>query len=189
VPGDRHTHRRTGCLRSAYAALAPAALCALLLAGISGRARAAEPHPTERRPLPAAAPRDTARRCRATAKKQWIAVHLTPPKGVVVTAVNIVVDYPNAMLSIPRDKGVEKVKSRIGRLPANAITGITDLGTTLRVVLGKSPKLPAGEVFTVEFDRCDGADRATAEDFQCTVVAASNPSGPVQGATCAVVVP
>jgi hypothetical protein len=131
----------------------------------------------------------TPRPCKPTAKKQWIAVHLAPPKDRDVTAVTVMVRYPDGILSIPERQSSEKVVARIGRLPAKAITGITDLDTALKVVLAKPTKFAAGEIFTVEFDRCADAPRATAEDFRCVVEAAANSSGPVEDVSCSVRVP
>jgi hypothetical protein len=155
-------------------------LLALLTVG------AAHAQTTRRTPTRAAPP---AKSCKTSERKQWIEVHLVPPAEKIVTAVTVDVDYPEQLLSIPENKNSEKVKNRIGRLPANAILGVNDSDSVLKVVLAKPGKLPAGEIFTVEFDRCADAERAVAEDFTCTVEAAANASGAVPDVTCAVKVP
>ena len=127
--------------------------------------------------------------CHTTAKKQRIAVHLATPKDTPVTAVTIVVEYPDGLLNLPDNQNLDKLKARVGRLPANSILGVSQRDKTLRVVLGKTPSLPNGELFTVEFDRCAGAQPAATRNFSCTVETAANSFGDVSNVACSLYVP
>ena len=119
------------------------------------------------------------------------AVSFTPPGGLAVAGITVLVDYPEGKVSIPGSGGATTVRTRILMLPAGAFGAPNDLDYALResVALG-SGSLTPGRLFEVNFDDCLGAVPPVANDFTCTVEHASDALGnAIDGATCAVTAP
>lgn len=150
----------------------------LLLPLMAGRVVAGSDAPPARAVV---APEAT---CRPSDRGQVVAVLLEQPKGANVTAATVVVRYPRDRVGIRAGESERELTKRLRGLPANAVVAAQPVDSGLRVVLGKAPSLPAGELFTVEFDRCVGAPPPAAADFGCSLEAAAGGSGPVRGVGC-----
>jgi hypothetical protein len=53
-------------------------------------------------------------------------------------------------------------------------------------VLAKSGGLAPGQLFTLEFDRCDETQSVEAADLSCRVSGCASAAGDIAGCTCAV---
>ena len=115
-----------------------------------------------------------------------IAVKLTPPAGKDLAGVKVVVDYPEKSVGIPGIQNLPEVKERVADLPANFLSAPNDTDSELILGIAGTSVLPAGTIFTADFDRCKGAE-VHATDFHCQVPDASTPKGElIDGATCQV---
>ena len=103
----------------------------------------------------------------------------------------MLVDYPEGKVSIPGSGGALSVKQSISSLPSGAVGQPNDLDYALvESVAELSGTLPAGKLFTVTFQDCQGATPPTPGDFTCAVQSASDAFGnPVDGVTCSVSAP
>jgi hypothetical protein len=114
-----------------------------------------------------------------------IAVTLTPPPGKDLAGVKVVVDYPEASVGIPGFQSWPEVKARVADVPQGFLSAPNDTDEELIVGMAGSAVLPAGTIFSVDFDRCKNSPKVTAADFPCRVPEASTPQGElVDGAKC-----
>ena len=111
-------------------------------------------------------------------------VNWEPPFGVDASSLTVVVGYRTDRLSLPGSGAAPKI--RLDGAPANALVVVNDMDYAVKVVLAKSGGLEAGQLFTLEFDRCDGAAIAEPSDFSCRVTGCASAAGDVEGCTCAV---
>jgi hypothetical protein len=103
--------------------------------------------------------------------------------------VTIVVGYKSNLVSLPGSTNASSVRMRVHNTPANTIVQVSDLDYALRVVLSRGGGLPAGRMFTVDFDSCQGAPSATTAEFGCTIEGCGSASGPIAGCSCALLTP
>ena len=86
-----------------------------------------------------------------------------------------------------------EVDERLVRnVPKDFASSTYDLDYALREVVALPRPLPAGELFRVGFDLCEGAAPPATTAFKCRVEQASGPGGktlPVAGFACLVAVP
>ena len=122
---------------------------------------------------------------------QVFAISFTPPAGLSLQGITVLVDYPDGKVSIPGSGAVPSVRARILMLPNGAFAAPNDLDYALRESIAvSSGSLTPGRLFEIQFDVCQGAPVATAADFTCTVESASDAFGnTVGGVTCAVSAP
>ena len=129
------------------------------------------------------------RPCTAAGTTLSVDVSFTPPTGVDVAGITVFLRYPDGVVRIPGFANASSVLDRITNLPDNGFPTPNDLDYALRVVLFSvdgSP-FPAGRLFTVQFDTCQGATPPAVSDFRCTVESAADAnSNTVNGTTCAV---
>lgn len=137
-------------------------------------------------PRPAPTQGGAAAQCRASAEKLRASVRMQAPKERPVTALTVVISYPATILTLPTDHGEDQTRGRFGHLPANGILAVAPLDGAVRVVLGKASGLPVGELFTIEFDRCEKSPAPRAEDLRCALEGAAGGSGPVKGVSCTI---
>lgn len=119
-------------------------------------------------------------------------VSFTPPAGVDLAGLTVFVRYPEAVVRIPGRASEQLVQDRVSNLPDNTFTTPNDLDYAFRLVIltPDSSAIPAGRLFTVRFDRCEGTATPVASDFTCIVEdAADTNNEPVSGTTCAVALP
>ena len=115
-------------------------------------------------------------------------MNFTPPSGVDIAGLAIFLRYPDGVVQIPGTASDDQVQNSITNLPGNAFATPNDLNFALRLVTLSTDGTPfvSGLLFSVDFDRCQGAAPPTAGDFTCTVESASDPnSQTVEGVTCA----
>jgi cysteine-rich repeat protein len=127
--------------------------------------------------------------CTSTGVTATADVSFIPPAGVDIAGLTIFLRYPDGVLQIPGIAGDDQVQSRVVNLPGNAFATPNDLDFALRVVMlsTDSTAFVPGLLFTVEFDRCQGATPPAAGDFTCIVEDAGDTnSQTVRGVTCAV---
>lgn len=121
-----------------------------------------------------------------------LTVSFTPPAGVDLAGLTVFVRYPEATVRIPGRANEAAVQDRIGNLPDNTFSTPNDLDYALRVVVFSpdSSPIPAGRLFTVQFDTCEGTTLPQAGEFHCHVESAADTSNtPVADAMCAVALP
>lgn len=132
--------------------------------------------------------------CAGAQSMQTIDVNLCIPTGAEVVGATILVRYPDTQTGIPGSGGSDLVFNRILNILEDPFVSITpnDLDYSLRSVafsVDLAP-LPAGRLFSVQFDVCPGQTAPTAADFRCFVKDASDASGAsVSGVGCTVSIP
>ena len=130
--------------------------------------------------------------CTGTATMLAVNVSFLPPAGTDLAGITVFLRYPDGVVRIPGRANEAPVQDRVFNLPDNTFTTPNDLDYGLRVVIltPDSSAMAAGQLFTVQFDRCEGAPSPTAADFRCVVEnAADTNNDPVAGTTCSVVLP
>jgi len=147
--------------------------------------------------------------CTPSATQAFYTVSFAPPAGQDATSVTVLVGYRSSVLSIPGSgtsacmggsndghacgsnancPGGQCVpRNRVTNTPPGSIVGVNDLNYALRVVITRSPQIPPGALFTVDFDTCTGAV-ATSSDVSCSIPASGCAGlfGPIDGCTCTV---
>ncbi|HVM96124.1 MAG TPA: hypothetical protein VMT89_07030 [Candidatus Acidoferrales bacterium] len=129
------------------------------------------------------------RSCTATTPVRTATINFTAPDGANVTGITVLVGYRSGTISLPGTGAASTVGARVKNKPSNVIAAVNDLDYALRVVLSRSTTIPAGRLFTVDFDGCQGAVAPTAASFGCHVEQCANTFGNVQGCTCSVAFP
>jgi cysteine-rich repeat protein len=127
--------------------------------------------------------------CRPTSRQVTVSVEFLRSPSLVVGGVVVLLDYPDGTVSIPGSIGEPSVGKRISNLPKNFASASYNLDYALRETVLMNRPLPAGEIFRVGFDLCEGASPPQAKDFTCRVEGASSPAGqtvPLDGLTCSV---
>ena len=125
--------------------------------------------------------------CAATTPEITITVNLAVPAAADVSTVTVLLAYRSSVVSLPGTGSM--ASSRVKNRPSTTIVTVNDLDYALQVGLSRSSPLPVGRIFTVDFDSCDGAPRATAADFACSVTRCEAAGAAVQGCACTVTVP
>jgi cysteine-rich repeat protein len=114
--------------------------------------------------------------------------------GPAVAGIVVFVDYPEGLVSIPGSGGTPPVPSHVSGNPAGTSAVPNDLDHALRAVVTENTPgatMPAGQLFRINFETCQGAPAPTAGQFTCTVLSASNNAGGdiTANVTCSVSVP
>lgn len=114
-----------------------------------------------------------------------VVVDLEPPAGKTLAGVKVTLGYPDRAVRIPGSADEAEVKARLRDTPQGFLVAPNDLDYEVVVAMVGTTALPAGKIFSIEFDRCKGVARAAQKDFRCTVEQASTETGVlVDGATC-----
>ena len=111
---------------------------------------------------------------------QQFAVDLQAPLGSSPTTVRITVGFRSDRVNLPTNAG-----SRVKNRPPGSSQLVNNVQYAVVVVL-TGAALPNGELFTVDFDSCQGADPVTPADFGCTVDSCGSSTGPIDGCICTV---
>jgi hypothetical protein len=128
----------------------------------------------------------TVHSCTATTPVRTVKVNLTIPPEETVSGLTLLVGYKSGTVSLPGSGAASTVGSRIKNKPSNIIFAINDLDYALRTVLSRSAGFSSGQLYTIDFDSCQGAAPPIAADFGCTVEGCSNTFGTVTGCSCSV---
>lgn len=105
-----------------------------------------------------------------------------------VGGMTVFLRYPDGKVRIPGSGNSAQVQNRILNLPENGFStpNDQDYGLTMVIFSPDSSPLAQGRLFTVQFDRCEGAGAVAPSDFTCLVPnAADTEARPVSGVTCA----
>jgi len=117
-------------------------------------------------------------------------VGFTPPPGVQVAGIAVLVDYPEGRVVIPGSG--QNVVGSITHVPFGKLSTPNDLDYALiEAVVGATPIAP-GRLFTITFEDCAGSVAPLPADFSCTVTdAADQSANPIDPTTisCAVTSP
>jgi hypothetical protein len=111
--------------------------------------------------------------------------------GQAVSGINVFVDYPEGLVSIPGSGAVSTVRQRISNVPGGFLSSPNDLDYGLIEALGTGgmSELPA-KIFTITFDACVGAAAPSTADFVCVVKNAVDSQGSeLSGVKCSVSLP
>jgi hypothetical protein len=128
--------------------------------------------------------------CTATTTMVTFQVQFKRPLGTMPTAATTLLGYRSNRASLPGSGMVTTVRQRVTYpSPLPNSTAISDLDYAVRVVIGRTAGLSDGLLYSVKFDRCQGAPAVTAADFGCTVEACAGAGGPIAGCTCTVTGP
>jgi hypothetical protein len=130
-----------------------------------------------------------------------VTVSFTPPAGVNVAGLTLLLNYPEGKVFIPPAGPQVQISATYfvpSYPPANvfirgadlAPAGSTGSGHAVRGVMADSEAVPPGPIFQLKFQDCEGAAAPLAGEFNCRVLDASDPfSNPLQGVTCGVTLP
>jgi hypothetical protein len=126
--------------------------------------------------------------CTATTSTAAFVFDLVPPPGQNPTGVTVRLGYRSDKLSIPGTGSVTSVLQRIvaPAPPPNPFIR-NDQNYALSVVLGRTT--PISQLFTITFDRCQGAPAPTVDDLGCAIVGCASGGPPIEGCTCEVRTP
>jgi cysteine-rich repeat protein len=106
-----------------------------------------------------------------------------------VAGITVFLDYPEGQVIIPGSGGDQAVSDSITDLPGFAFGQANDLDHALIEALADTAAFPAGQLFNVHFQSCNGATPA-ANQFNCIVQSAGDADlNPISGVTCSVSVP
>src|SRR5262249_20712722 len=92
------------------------------------------------------------------------AIDFAPPAGIDVAGITVLVDYPEAQVTIPGSGNATSVKQSILDVPQGAISSPNDLDDALREAIASTAALPPGRLFTIQFEDCQGATPPVAGD-------------------------
>ena len=117
-------------------------------------------------------------------------VSYSQPAGTVASLVQVRLGYKSNLVSLPGTGSgptsrVHLIQSGTSRLVNDQ--GYDVLVTVQEQVVGGF--LTPGDIFTIDFDRCQSQPLATPADFGCTVLQCSSSFGDVTGCTCTVSTP
>ena len=112
---------------------------------------------------------------------QTFSVELQEPLGSYPTSVLVVVGYRSDRVALPASGAATRIKNR----PPGSSVLVNVVGYGVDVVLLDNP-LPSGQLFTIDFDSCDGAPLVSSADFGCQVASCGSSEGPIEGCTCVV---
>ena len=118
-----------------------------------------------------------------------------PPLGANVAGLTVLLDYPEGQVDLPGNATTFPSGTFSG-VPSGSTISVNDLnfngkGHALRyTIAGQSGRaLTPGQILRIKLQDCQGAVVPTAEQFLCTVIAASDPfTNRIDGVRCFVVV-
>ena len=118
---------------------------------------------------------------------QTFTVDFSAPLVPAPAVVSILVGYRSDHVSLPASRTSTRVKGR----PEGTSQLVSAQGYAVRVVLSAQTgsTIPGGQLFTIDFDSCGGADAVSAADFGCTVESCGSSTGPIADCHCTVTGP
>lgn len=128
--------------------------------------------------------------CTASGSMVGVDVSFTPPPGVDIGGLTVLLRYPDGVVRIPGSANAPAVQDRVTNLPDNAFSTLNDLDYALRVVMLTTDQTPfaPGQLFLVTFDTCQEAIPPATGMFSCKVEDAADTNAvTVTGVTCAAV--
>lgn len=130
-----------------------------------------------------------------------VTVSFATPAGVDVAALTLLLDYPEHKVFMPPG-GPQTTIGSANFVPLYppaevlirgadlAPAGSTGSGHAVRGLVADSTAVPAGPIFQLKFQDCEGAAAPVAGEFICTVLDATDPfTNQVGGVSCSVTLP
>jgi len=119
--------------------------------------------------------------CVPAPPSQTFRVAFSVPGSVPVTRATVLVGYRSDRLSLPEDAA-----SRVGDRQSGIAALVTDLDYGVRVILNTHPgtSVSSGQLFTIDFDSCQGAPPALPTDFGCQVESCDTLFEHIEGCEC-----
>jgi cysteine-rich repeat protein len=129
--------------------------------------------------------------CTPLAGTQRVAtVSFAPPPGTTVAGMTVLVNYPEGQVSIPGTGAISATSFVPLYPPSEVFIRGFDLDHAVRGVMADSAPVPAGAIFQLRFQDCDGAQPPLPGALTCVVLDASDEfTNPVAGVTCDVAIP
>jgi cysteine-rich repeat protein len=130
-----------------------------------------------------------------------VTVSFTPPQGIGIAALSLLLDYPEAKVFMPPPGPQATIGAAnftpiypqsevLTRAADLAPAGSTGSGHAVRGIMVDDSAVPSGPIFTLTFQECSGATPPTSGEFPCTVLDASDAAqNVVSGVTCFVTLP
>lgn len=126
--------------------------------------------------------------CTATTTTVSFVFDLIPPPGQAPSSATVLLGYRSDLVSIPGTGTQASVLQRVVAPPPPPSPFVrNDANYALSVVLGRTT--PIKELFTVTFDRCQGAAAPTVGDFGCAILGCASGGAPIDGCSCTVSTP
>ncbi len=122
--------------------------------------------------------------CTVTATSFTAQVNLSLPPGQDVGTIAVLFAYRSSLVSLPTPPA-----SRFTNLQPGGSRTVTDFDYAAQYIYTLATGLGDGGLFTVRFDRCQGAAIPTADDFSCVMQACTGGAGQVEGCHCTVTLP
>jgi hypothetical protein len=116
-------------------------------------------------------------------------VHLDAPPGTSPSAITSLLGYRSNVVSLPGSGLAASVRQRFTPAMPPFAFSTNDYNYATRVILAFSSAVGDGLLYTVNFDRCQGAAAPTASDFGCFVEGCGGSAGTIAGCACTVVSP
>lgn len=126
--------------------------------------------------------------CNSASGTVDVRVVFTVPVGKDITSATVYLRYPDGVVRIPGSGSGQTVQDRIS-VPSFANFTPNDLDYALQILLFQfdGSAIPPPELFTVQFDTCQGASPPSGVQFRCVILdATATDLSPVVGATCGV---
>ena len=134
--------------------------------------------------------------CTVTTATRFVQVRFVPPLGANVAGLTVLVDYPEGKVDLPGNGTSGFPSGTFSGVPSGSTISVNDLnfngkGHALRyTIAGQSGgALTPGQILRLKMLDCAGVVAPTADEFLCTVIAASDPfTNHIDGVRCFVVV-
>lgn len=129
-----------------------------------------------------------------------VTVAFTPPAGVDVAALTLLMNYPEGKVFMPPAGPQTTIGSAnfVALLPTSVLlrgsdlapAGSTGSGHAVRGLMAATAAVEPGPIFQLKFQDCQGAAAPIAGEFNCRVLEASDPfTNQVGGVQCSVTLP
>jgi hypothetical protein len=122
--------------------------------------------------------------CVPVAPMQTFRVDFSAPGGVPVSQATVLIGYRSDQVNL----AAADPASRIGDRQSGIAALVSNLGYGVRVTLNTHPgtSVSSGQLFTIDFDSCQGAPLASVSDFGCQVESCNTLFGVIDGCECSV---
>jgi len=124
--------------------------------------------------------------CKPSKAHARFAVEFTPPEVPDVSTAVVLIGYRSDRLNLPGSGEDKSVRSRL-TFPTHSVMAFNDLDYGLRIVASHAQAIPAGQLLTIDFDRCAGAPVPTVADMSCQIEACAGSTGAAEGCRCNII--
>jgi len=125
--------------------------------------------------------------CTATTPLNTFRVDFGNAGGRQVLSTRILVAYHSARLSLRGINNDATVRQQFKGTPSNSVLSVTDLGYAADVTVTRAQGfVNNAQLFTVDFDSCQGAAAPALTDLSCTVLECSGQTGMIANCRCTI---